>query len=165
MPFCTDPGTPYIPLKFTLGLADVEDWRAQVGDPPWILDPAEYPKLDCGTSFFSSFSSFFSSWICLWSPGQQNLGRGSTDEFKKERKRKNCWKKKSELKVTTRGIGKDTPIWSQRRDSSLDSTSSPDSGLSSDQKNRDADARSIPHTPRFSPNRGWRQVYLTMIPQ
>ena len=45
MPFCTDPGQPHVPPDFTLGLADVNDWLAWDGEPPWILDPKECPKL------------------------------------------------------------------------------------------------------------------------
>ena len=44
MPFCTDPGWPYILPDFTLDLADVRDWPAQTREPPWIMDPKECPK-------------------------------------------------------------------------------------------------------------------------
>ena len=37
MPYQTDPGTPYVPLDFTLGLPAVEDWPQRTGDVPWIL--------------------------------------------------------------------------------------------------------------------------------
>ena len=44
MPFCMDHRNPHIPPDFTLGLAKVSNWPAQVKEPPWILDPTEYPK-------------------------------------------------------------------------------------------------------------------------
>ena len=44
MPFQTDPGTPFVPLDFTLGLPAVDDWLKWTGDIPWVLDPAEHPK-------------------------------------------------------------------------------------------------------------------------
>ena len=44
MPYQTDPGTPYMPPEFTLGLPAVEDWPQWTGDVSWILDPAEHPK-------------------------------------------------------------------------------------------------------------------------
>ena len=43
-PFQTDPGTPYMPPDFTLGLPAVENWMKQTGDVPWVLDPAEHPR-------------------------------------------------------------------------------------------------------------------------
>ena len=44
MPYQTDPGTPYIPPDFTLGLPAVEDCPQWTGDVPWILDPTEHPR-------------------------------------------------------------------------------------------------------------------------
>ena len=44
MPFQTDPGTPYMPPDFTLGLPAVEDWPQQTGDVPWILDLTKHPR-------------------------------------------------------------------------------------------------------------------------
>ena len=44
-PFQTDPGVPYVLPDFTLGLLAVKDWPQQTGEVPWILNPAEHPKL------------------------------------------------------------------------------------------------------------------------
>ena len=38
-----DPGSPFIPPDFTLGLPSVH-WPGQAGEPPWILDLEECPK-------------------------------------------------------------------------------------------------------------------------
>ena len=43
-PYENDPGLPFIPLDFTLGLPPVQDWPHQVWEPPWILDPEECRK-------------------------------------------------------------------------------------------------------------------------
>ena len=139
-PFHTNLGSPYEPPDFTLGLADVKDWLPQVGDPPWILDPAEHPKPV---------------------PQAESAGPSSMEESKKRKRKrkKHCWSKKTELKVTTRGQGEDTPIWSRPgsfTSSSSDSQTEGDSGLGSYQQGRDTDATESTarpdHTSRYSPD-------------
>ena len=44
MPYNNDPGSPFIPPDFTLGLPSVQDWPCRAGEPPWILDLEECPK-------------------------------------------------------------------------------------------------------------------------
>ena len=44
MPYENDPGSPFIPPDFTLGLPSIQDWPHQVRESPWILDPEEHPK-------------------------------------------------------------------------------------------------------------------------
>ena len=41
MPYDHDPGSPFVPPEFTLGLPPVKDWPHQVREPPWVLDPQE----------------------------------------------------------------------------------------------------------------------------
>ena len=127
MPFCTDPRQLHVPPNFTLGLADVRDWPAQDGEPPWILDPKECPKLvhlDPGST----------------SPGSAGLGSAGPGAENGSQKRKNRKKHhhrlRSELKVTNCGEGKDSPVWSQGGpgSSSESSASGVDSGFSSTQK-------------------------------
>ena len=44
-PYMTDPGTPSVLPDFALGLPPIEDWPKQTGEVPWVLDPAEHPRL------------------------------------------------------------------------------------------------------------------------
>ena len=39
-----DPGSPFGPLDFTLGLPPVQDWPRPTGEPPWPLDLKDCPK-------------------------------------------------------------------------------------------------------------------------
>ena len=122
MPYENDPGSPFIPPDFTLGLPPIQDWPCQVGESPWILDLEECPKLVHNVLVDSTRAS-------------------STDEGKKKKKKKNkhhCAKKsdKPEPKVTTQGEGTDTPVWTHAgpakdSSSSSDSPSDGDSGLGS----------------------------------
>ena len=122
MPYDNNLGSPFVPLDFTLGLPSVQDWPHQAGEPPWILDPEEHPKLVRKVSVDSTRAS-------------------SMDEGKKKRKKKKKHHRskksdKPELKVTTRGEGADTPVWTHARStkdssSSSDSQSDGDSGLGS----------------------------------
>ena len=119
MPFCTDSGQPHVLSDFTLGLADVSDWPAWDGEPPWIFDPKECPKLvhpDPGSTGLGSAS-----------PGAEN---GS---WKRKNRKKHHRRLKSEVKVTNHGEGKDSPVWSQGGpgSSSESSASGVDSGFSS----------------------------------
>ena len=138
-----DPGSPFVPPDFTLGLPPVKDWPRQVGEPPWVLDPQERPKPVCNIPVDST---------------------SSMDEGKKRKKKKHRRSKKTgnpELKVTTRGEGADTPVWApaglaKDSSSSSDSQSKGDSGLGSNpsfQPPQDTDTK--PRwgaTPRPSPD-------------
>ena len=115
-PYDNDPGSPFVPPDFTLGLPPVKDWPRRVGEPPWVLDLKE----------------------CLKSSHNMPVdSTSSTDEGKK--KKKHCCSKKTgnlELKVTTWGEGADTPVWThggsaKDSSSSSDSQSEGDSGLGS----------------------------------
>ena len=143
-PYDNDPGSPFIPPDFTLGLPSVWDWPRQAGEPPWILDPEECPKPVHKVPVDSTRAS-------------------SMDEGKKKKKKKHRHSKKSEkpeLKVITRGEGADTPVWTHAgptkdSSSSSDSQSDGDSGLGSN--------------PSIQPHRGidtesWRGVALWLSP-
>ena len=133
-PYRTNPGTPYIPLDFTLGLPAVEDWPQWTGDVPWFLDPTEHPRPAV--------------------PFQhKSAGPSSGDKRRRRRKKnKHHWPKKPELKVTTQGQGDDAPVWSHAGSnfsSSLESQTEGDSGVGSYWKPRN-DAGSTArhdHTP------------------
>ena len=42
-PYDNDPGSPFVPPDFTLGLPPVKDWPHRAGEPPWVLDPKGMP--------------------------------------------------------------------------------------------------------------------------
>ena len=109
MPYENNPGSPFVPPDFTLGLSPVKDWPRQVGNPPWVLDPEERPKPVRHIPVDST---------------------SSMDEGKKKKKKKKCCRSKKngnpELKVTTRGEGANTPVWAPTG-SPKDSSSSSDS--------------------------------------
>ena len=130
-PYDTDPGSPFVPPDFTLGLPPVKDWPCRVGEPPWVLDPEGRPKSSRNVPVDST---------------------SSMDEGKKKKKKKHRHSKKTEnpeLKVTTRGEGADTLVWTHTgpaKDSSstLDSQSEGDSGLGSNpsiQPRQDTDTK------------------------
>ena len=107
-PYDNNPGSPFVPLDFTLGLLPIKDWPHQAGEPPWVLDPKGCPKPACNIPVDST---------------------SSMDEGKKKKKKKYRNSKKTgnpELKVTTRGEGADTPVWAPAG-STKDSSSSSDS--------------------------------------
>ena len=118
-PYENDPGSPFVPPDFTLGLPPVKDWPRQVGELPWVLDPQERPKPVRNIPVDSTSS----------------MDKGK----KKKKKKKHHHSKKNEnpeLKVTTRGEGVDTSVWAPTgspKDSSSrsDSQSEGDSGLGS----------------------------------
>ena len=90
-----DPGSPFIPPDFTLGLPPVKDWPHQVEEPPWVLNPKERPK--------SSRNMLVDS--------TSSMGEGKRKKKKKKKKHYRSKKTvKMELKVTTRGEGADTPV-------------------------------------------------------
>ena len=117
-PYDNDPGSPFVPPDFTLGLPLVKDWPRWVREPPWVLDLKGRPKSSCNVPVDST---------------------SSMDEGKKRKKKKHRHSKKTgnpELKVTTRGEGADTPVWTHAgsakdSSSSSDSQSEGDSGLDS----------------------------------
>ena len=119
-PYTHDPGSPFVPPDFTLGLPPVWDWPRRSGEPPWPLDPKDRlkPKPD------------------LAAPADCT-GASSPDESKQRRKKKKhrC-PRKAEFKVTTWGLGANDPVWtntgSARSSSSTASSHSEgDSGLGS----------------------------------
>ena len=116
-PYDNDPGSPFVPPDFMLGLPPVKDWPHQAGEPPWVLYMKEHPKPVRNVPVDST---------------------SSMDEGKKKKKKKKHRHSKktgnSELKVTTQGEGADTPVWTyagsaKDSSSSSDSQSEGDSGL------------------------------------
>ena len=144
-PYDNDPGSPFVPPDFTLGLPPVKDWPHHVREPPWVLDPKGHPKSSRNVPV--DFTSFMDE-----------------RKKKKKKKKKHCHSKKTgnpELKVTTQGEGADTPVWTRAgsaKDSSLssDSQSEGDSGLGSNpsiQPRQDTDTKPRQGaTPRPSPD-------------
>ena len=121
-PYDNNPGLPFIPLDFTLALLPVKDWPRHVGEPPWDLDPKGRPKSSCNVLVDSTSS----------------MDEGKKKKKKKKKKKHGNSKKTGnlELKVTTRGEGADTPVWTRAGSakdscSSSDSQSKGDSGLGS----------------------------------
>ena len=119
-PYTHDPGSPFVPPDFTLGLPPVRDWPNQSGEPPWPLDPKDRPKPKPDSV----------------APAD-STGASSQDESKQRRKKKKHHRpRRSELKVTTRGLGTNDPVWTNTgsaRSTSLtaSSHSEGDSGLGS----------------------------------
>ena len=128
-----------------LGLLPVKDWPHWAGEPPWVLDLKGRPK------------------------PVRNIPVDSTSSMdegkkKKKKKKKHHHSKKTgnpELKVTTRGKGADTPVWTHAgstkdSSSSSDSQSEGDSGLGSNpsfQPHQDTDTKPRRGaTPRLSPD-------------
>ena len=119
-PYTHDPGSPFVPPDFTLGLPPMREWPRRSGEPPWPLDPKDRPKPKPDLV-----------------AAADSTGASSQDESKHRRKRKKHRRpRKSELKVTTRDLGTDDPVWtntgSARSSSSMaNSHSEGDSGLGS----------------------------------
>ena len=124
VPFQTIPGSPFVPPDLTLGLSSVEDWPKRAGEVPWKLDPAEHPK-PAVQSHHEPVAP---------SPGSKR--------WKRKKKRKHRCRKR-ELKGTTRGEGKDDPIWTSVGSSSSSGSDSGDSGIISNWRPQ--------HTPHYSP--------------
>ena len=105
-PYDNNPGLPFVPPNFMLGLPPVKDWPRWVGEPPLVLDPKGCPKPSRNVPVDST---------------------SSMDEWKKKKKHRHSKKTGNpELKVTTQGEGADTPVWTHAG-SAKDSTSSSDS--------------------------------------
>ena len=129
-PYTHDLGSPFIPLDFTLGLPPVWDWPRRSGEPPWPLDPKDRPKPKPD----------------LAAPAD-STGASSPDENKKQRKKKEHRRpRRSELKVTTRGLGTNDPVWTNTgsagsSSSTASSHSEGDSGLGSNLRVTDTEAQ------------------------
>ena len=147
-PYENDPGSPFVPPDFTLGLLPIKDWPRRVGDPPWVLDPEEWPKPVRNIPVDSA---------------------SSMDEGKKKKKKKKHRRSKKngnpQLKVTTLGEGADTPVWAptgspKDSSSSSDSQSEGDSGLGSNPSFKphqatDTEPRRVPlPRPSLDPTKG-----------
>ena len=119
-PYKNDPGSPFVPPDFTLGLPPIKDWPPWVGEPPWVLDPQEWPKPVRNIPVDSASS----------------MDEGKKKKKKKKKHRNSKKNRNLELKVTTWGEGADTPVWAptgspKDSSSSSDSQSEGDSGLGS----------------------------------
>ena len=129
-PYTHDPGSPFIPPDFTLGLPPVRDWPRQSGEPPWPLDPKDCPKPKPD----------------LVAPAD-STGASSPDEDKQRRKKKKHRRpRKAELKVITQGLGTDDPVWTNTgsagsSSSMASSHSEGDSGLGSNFQVTDTEPR------------------------
>ena len=119
-PYENNLGSPFIPPDFTLGLPSIQDWPHQAREPPWILNPEEYPKPVCK--------------VLVDSTRARSMDKGKKKKKKKKKHHRSKKSEKPELKVTTQGEGANTPVWTHARptkdsSSSLDSQSDHDSGL------------------------------------
>ena len=112
MPYNNDPGSPFVPPDFTVGLPPVQDWPHRAGEPPWILDPEDHPK---STRIVPAEST-----------GASSMDEGKPKKKKKKEHHHSKKSEKPELKVTTQGQGANTPVWTHAG-SAKDSSSSSDS--------------------------------------
>ena len=129
-PYTHDPGSPLVPPDFTLGLPPVQDWPRQSGEPPWPLDPKDCPKPKQD----------------LVAPADSTRASSQDETKHRRKKKKHCHPRRSELKVTTRGLGTDDPVWmntgSAGSSSSMASSHSEgDSGLGSNLRVTDTEAQ------------------------
>ena len=108
----------------------MQDWPRRSGEPPWPLDPKDCPKPIQD----------------LVAPAD-STGASSPDENKKRRKKKKHRRpRRSELKVTTRDLGTDDPVWMNTgsagsSSSMVSSHSEEDSGLGSNLRVPDTEAQ------------------------
>ena len=108
----------------------MRDWPRRSGEPPWPLDPKDRPKPKPD----------------LAAPAD-STGASSPDENKKRRKKKKHRRpRRSELKVTTWGLGTDNPVWTNTgsagsSSSTASSHSEGDSGLGSNLRVTDTEAQ------------------------
>ena len=138
-PYMTEPGAPFVPPDFTLGLPPVEDWPKRTGEVPWVLNPAKHPRLGAESYYESAGPS------------------SGDDKWRKMKKKKHWQPKKQELKVTTQGQGDDTPVWTDtgsNLSSSPDSQTEGDSGVRSYRRLWDNAGSTThhDHTPQYSPD-------------
>ena len=132
-PYDNDPGLPFIPPDFTLGLPPIKDWPHQAGEPPWVLDAKECPKPVRNVPVDSTSS----------------MDEGKEKKKKKKKHHRSKKTGNSELKVTTQGEGANTLVWTHTgsakdSSSSSDSQSDGDSGLGSNpsfQPHQDTDTK------------------------
>ena len=119
----TQSGVAILTPGFHSGITICTDWPHWAGEPPWILDLEEHPKPDRK--------------VPVDSTGASSMDEGKKKKKKKKKKHRRSKKsEKPELKVTTRGKGADTPVWTHTgsakdSNSSSDSQSNGDSGLGS----------------------------------
>ena len=111
---------PFVPPDFTLGLLPIKDWPHRVGEPPWVLDPKGHPKPSHSVPVDSTSS----------------MDEGKKKKKKKKKHHHSKQIENPELKVTTRGEGADTPVWTHAGPAKYPSLSSGsqsegDSGLGS----------------------------------
>ena len=121
-PYNNNPGSPFIPPDFTLGLPSVQDWPCRAGEPSWILYLEECPKPVCK--------------VPVDSTGASSMDEGKKKKKKKKKHHRSKKLEKPELKVSTQGEGADTLVWThagpaKHSSSSSDSQSDGDSGLGS----------------------------------
>ena len=106
----------------------MREWPRRSGEPPWPLDPKDRPKPKPD----------------LVAPAD-STGASSQDESKqRKKKKKHRCPRKSELKVTTWGLGPDHPVWTNTgstgsSSSSASSHSEGDSGLGSNVRATDTE--------------------------
>ena len=107
------------------------DWPRQSGEPPWPLDPKDCPKPKPD----------------LRAPADSTRASSLDESKQRKKKKKHHRPRKTELKVTTWGLGADNPVWtntgSARSSSSMaGSQSEGDSGLGSNFWGTDTEPRS-----------------------
>ena len=129
-PYTHDPGSPFVPPDFTLGLPPVWDWPRWSGEPPWPLDPKDRPKPKPD----------------LAAPADSTRASSPDENKKRRKKKKHRCPKRSELKVTTRGLGTDDLVWTNTgsagsSSSTASSHSEGDSGLGSNLRVTDTEAQ------------------------
>ena len=143
--YSNDPGMPFVPPDFTLGLPPIKDWPHRVGEPPWVLDPKLHSKPSRNVPVDSTSS----------------MEEGKKKQKKKKKHRRSKQIENPELKLTTRGEGADTLVWTHAgpakdSSSSSGSQSEGDSGLGSNPSiwpHTDTDTESRRGTtPRPSPD-------------
>ena len=129
-PYTHDPGSPFVSPDFTLGLPPVRDWPRQSGEPPWPLDPKDHPKPKPD----------------LAAPADSTRASSPDENKKRRKKKKHRRPRRSELKVTTRGLGTNDLVWTNTgsawsSSSTASSHSEGDSGLGSNLRVTDTEAQ------------------------
>ena len=142
-PYENDPGSPFVPPDFTLGLPPVKDWPHRAREAPWVLDLNRHPRPVRNIPVDSTSS----------------MDEGKKKKKRKKKPRRSKKTQSPELKVTTWGEGADTPVWTHAgsiKDSSSSSDSQSNSGVGSNpsfQPRWDTDTEpQWVTTPRLSPD-------------